>query len=239
MKRGLLFVLVAVVMCASLLPAALAEGEWGHNDALPLVRSAWVYAKPQQDAEPVGQIFQGNVYQIFDFKDGWTQVETLDGVIGWTPETALDYALAIPSGMSARRAVVLVEGLSLRAEPSESAKRLVLMPNGSHGYILDEREGWLYVDYYTRTKTKSTRYQGWIQQEYTVETPAYIHLKNRTKVFAFASPYAPVVALTQTGQRLAVIGQVDDYYVISIRSASGFVPMSAPMKTEREVIEGR
>ena len=237
MKRGLLLVSAACALCALLLSAALAE-EWGHNDGLPLVRSAWVYSKPQPSAEAVGQIYQGNVYPIFESKDGWIQVETAEGVIGWTPATAIDYALAIPPEALDRRAVVLVEGLSLREAPSESAKRLVLMPNGSHGYILDEQEGWLYVDYYTRGKTKYERYQGWVQQQYTVETPAYIHLKNRTQVYAFASPYAPVVALTQTGGRFAVIGQVDNYYVISIRSASGFIPMSAPMWTERQVIEG-
>jgi SH3-like domain-containing protein len=242
MKRSILFLLVSALLCASLLPAALAEEYMDPNTGTALAPSARVYAQPQPDADVVGQITRGYPYPIVEIKDGWARVELPDGTIGWTPASAIDYALAIPeeawtSGL--RRAVVLVEGLSLRESPSESAKRLVLMPNGSHGYILEEQETWLRAFYWVLGKNnKHTAYTGWIQREYTVENPVYIHLQNRTRVLAYASPDAPVVGLTQTGLRLPVIGEVDGYYVVNFRSASGFIPQSAPMRTERQIIEG-
>jgi len=228
------------MLCASLMPAALAQ-DWGVNDGLPLVRSSWVYAEPKPTANTVGQITQGNVYQIRTVKDGWTQIDLPEGITGWTPASAIDYALAIPNEAwdnGLRRAVVLVSGLSLREAPSDSAKRLQLMPNGSHGYILEEREGKLLVQYHLRTKNGYEQYTGWINQEYTLENPAFIHLKNRTKVYAFASEYAPTVGQTQINQRLAVIGQVDDYYVVNLRSASGFIKKHEAMWSERQIIEG-
>ena len=243
MKRGILFLLISVLLCASLLPAALAETEYmDPNTGTALAPSAWVYAQPRPDADTVGQITRGYPYPIVEIKDGWARVELPDGTIGWTPASAIDYALAIPEeawSRGLRRAVVLVEGLSLREAPSESAKRLVLMPNGSHGYILEEQQGWLRVFYWVLGRNNNYQaYTGWIQAEYTIESPDYIHLRNRTRVFAYASPNAPVVGLTQTGLRPAVIGEVDGYYVVNFRSASGFIPKSAPMWTERQVIEG-
>jgi len=244
MKRGKLIPMIALLLCvtaAAATPAAGA-GEPGATDGLPLVSSAWVYKEPRADSGVVGQITQWNVYVIQETKSGWTRVALPEGGSGWTPETAIDYAPAItPEARAAglRRAVVLCEGLSLRESPSGNAKRLVLMPNGSHGYIIEERDGWLLVQYYAYSKSKGARqYTGWISQEYTMESPAYIHLKRRTQVYAFASSYAPVVGQTLTGQRLAVIGEVDDYYVVNLRSASGFIRKTAGMWSERQVIEG-
>ena len=249
MKRGMLIGWIAVLLCVSIAYVALAAlaEDWNPNAGTPLVSSAWVYAEPKPDAGTVGQIFagQGNYYDILEIKNGWTRVALHDGATGWTPQSAIDYADAIPpevwsGAVARRRAVVLCEGLSLRDAPSGSAKRQVLMPNGSHAYILEEGNGWLRVHYLARDKKNNAQsYTGWIQQEYTVESPAYIHLQRQTRVYAFGSSRAPVVALTpSSGQRFAVIGQVGNYYVVSIRSASGFIRHSAPVWTEREVIEG-
>jgi len=237
----MLSLLTVALLCASLLPAALAEG-LDPNTGTALASTAWVYAEPRPDAGTVGQITRGYPYPIIEIKGGWARVELPDGVIGWTPASAIDYALAIPEeawALGLRRAVVLVEGLSLRDSPSESARRQVLMPNGAHGYILEEQGGWLRVHYWVLGKNNNhSTYVGWIQREFTIESPDFIHLQNRTRVFAYASPNAPVVGLTQTGLRVAVIGEVDDYYVVNFRSASGFIRKSAPMWTERQVIGG-
>ncbi len=235
-----LFALVLVLgLC--IVPVGRAE-DWNEKQGTMLVSSCWAYAEPSPAAQALQQLHMGLNYEIHEIKNGWSKVQLTDGSFGWVPETAIDYVDALPPEIDVsnlRRAVVICEGLSLRELPKASEKRLALMPNGSHGYILGEQDGWLQLRYLHREKNQPPEVcVGWVQKEYTVENPLYIHLKQRTNVLAFDSQEAPVVGQTSANARLAVIGNVGDYYVVNLRSASGFVHKAEQAWTEYDVIHG-
>lgn len=113
-------------------------------------------------------------------------------------------------------ALVLCQSLTLRAQPSTSAKALASLPYGTEITCTSNwHPGWLEATVDGQT--------GWVREEFLLLDPRYITLSTETPVLAWPSSDAPWIGLLDAGSTVPVLGECDGYTVISLRGASGFV----------------
>ena len=64
---------------------------------------------------------------------------------------------------------------------------------------------------------------GWINSDYIVINPAWYVTEKLTAVYAWDDTAAPKVALLDKDTRLPILKEEDDWYVISLRGAAGWI----------------
>lgn len=121
---------------------------------------------------------------------------------------------------SSERGFVLCETLSLRESPSTVSAVLTTLPYGSWCEIIAKQDVWFNVVY---VDTNGIRYQGWVKGEYVLVNPAYFHAGVETAVYAFPATDAKRVGLLDAGASHPIIGELNDFWIISLRGACGFV----------------
>lgn len=113
-------------------------------------------------------------------------------------------------------ALVLCQSLTLRDQPVTTAAALASLPYGTvltctgNGY-----PGWLEITVNGQT--------GWMREEFLLLDPQYVTFIVETPVLAWPSSDAPWIGLLDAGSTVPVLGEWDEYTIISLRGASGFV----------------
>ena len=147
--------------------------------------------------------------------DGWVDIEGLGGV---TQSEQVNVR-------------VISKNASIWAEPRTNSKKLGSVSNGAdlnailmesegqEGAAVLEQDGFYAVEYQGQ--------QGWINSAYAVYAPFEIVLME-SNVPAYSAPdrNSKRVGSLSKLTRYTVIGFYDDFYVVNLRQASAFVPMS-------------
>ena len=122
---------------------------------------------------------------------------------------------------------VLCETLTLRESPDVTAPAMTTLTYGEQPTIIEEEEGWYQVVSSIRDPQTGMivgRMQGWVRAEYLLDSPAFFPPDAETPVYALPATDAKRVALLDADSGpYAIIAEYADYWVISLRGASGFV----------------
>lgn len=217
MKRRLIGSILAAVLLFSV--PALASSTASNGLATGTITTMTsVYDGVWDNANIVGALQAGTGVIVLQSYAGWLQVHArAERLVGWVSASTVKIDTATP----VYPGVVISQNVSLRESPSTSATRLASIPNGTILELLDEQNGWYYVTYWN-DKTGSPL-QGWSLVDYIVRDPAYITTTKSTYVYATPSRSAKKVGQLVSGTQLVVIGEYDDFWVVNLRSASGFI----------------
>jgi hypothetical protein len=140
---------------------------------------------------------------------------------------------ALGDGPGGEYGVVISQNVSLRKDHSTGATRLRSLSNGERFDIVDRRDGWLYVAYTTK---EGEEVLGWLLEEYVVENPLYITLRNsNTPAYAYPASGSKKVGSLSKYTRLTVIAQLERYWVVSLRQAAAAIPKSAAVWLEEDL----
>ena len=115
--------------------------------------------------------------------------------------------------------VVLCEQLTLRREPSTSAKTVETLMYGSLINVMKQENGWAYCVFGDSEESPA----GWVKTDYIAVDPAWYMAVAATPVYAWNDAAAPKVALLDTGTRLPILKDDGDWLVVSLRGASGWI----------------
>lgn len=127
------------------------------------------------------------------------------------------------SGISAKRAYVLCESLTVRADRDQSAKAVATLKFGDSFLTWESWDGWCNCYY------SDGREAGWVKNQYVVIDPAMYVTTAETPVHAYADSIARV-ALLDPGEKLPIIYEDNTWCVVSLRGASGWI-MKTPQDT--------
>lgn len=121
----------------------------------------------------------------------------------------------------ALRGYVLCNTLTLRSEPSDSAPAICTLDYGAKLYVgfpAEDNDEW-----YDATYMADVHASGYVKIAYVLLEPYWFESDAATPIHAYPSEDAERVALMPRGKRVAVIRETDDYYVVSLRGAAGFI----------------
>ena len=121
----------------------------------------------------------------------------------------------------ALRGYVLCNTLTLRSEPSDSAPAICTLDYGAKLYVgfpAEDNDEW-----YDATYMADVHASGYVKIAYVLLEPYWFESDAATPIYAYPSEDAERVALMPRGKRVAVIRETDDYYVVSLRGAAGFI----------------
>lgn len=114
---------------------------------------------------------------------------------------------------------VISKNASLRVEPKESSKKLCDVMNGEEFDIISELSDW----YYVMLKDGTI---GYIHSWYVMMNPKIIYLCEGGPVYAAPGVTNKRVGYVSAGDKFVVIAETDNYYIINLRTASGYLPKS-------------
>jgi hypothetical protein len=216
MKRMCAGLLLAALLLA-LTPMAMAQQAIGQ--ALftgSLTIGTTVKTSPVSDAD--GDFLPaGTSVLILQQSGDWYQVKArADDVVGWVPVGNVMRSNAAPVVPG----VVISENVSLRETPRTNATRLARVPNGAVLDIWAEADGWFTVTYYDKD---GKVFQGYVRADFVVVNPVYLTTTQSTYVYSTPSRSSKKVGQITTGGQLLVIGEYNNFWVVNLRTASGFV----------------
>ena len=116
---------------------------------------------------------------------------------------------------------MLCNTLTLRSEPSDSAPAICTLDYGAKLYVgfpAEDNDEW-----YDATYMADVHASGYVKIAYVLLEPYWFESDAATPIYAYPSEDAERVALMPRGKRVAVIRETDDYYVVSLRGAAGFI----------------
>jgi len=124
-------------------------------------------------------------------------------------------------------AVVLCEKLTLREEPRSSSRALKTLHYGDLPIVTGadlpegatEENGFVYCTLGDSEDSPC----GWINSDYIFINPAWYVTEKQTAVYAWDDTAAPKVALLDRDTRLPILKEVDDWYIVSLRAAVGWI----------------
>jgi len=123
-------------------------------------------------------------------------------------------------------------GVSLRTDHKTSAKKIRTIDNGETFTILEEYDGWYRVNH------EGT--EGWLLADYVIEEPEHLYTrKNNIPARAWASKSSKRVGLIGDNERLTVIRELENYWIVSYRNAMCYVSKDASVWLESEVKSAR
>lgn len=217
MKTRMLTALL--LACLMLSPAALA-GDTTNGLATGTIvdPQVTVYDGIWAGANTVGTLYQGTGVVILQTSGAWIQIHArAERIVGWVSSGSVRYDQGVP----VYPGVVISQNVSLRESPSTGATRITSIPNGSVLDLLDEQSGWYYVAYYDGVNVNPL--EGWVVVDFIVRDPSFVTTTKSTYVYAMPSLDSKKVGQLISGTQLVVIGEYGDFWVVNLRSASGFI----------------
>ena len=125
------------------------------------------------------------------------------------------------------QAVVLCEKLTLREKPSSSSKAIETLEYGFMPIVINadlpegpkEENGFVYCALGDSEDSPC----GWLSVDYIAINPAWYVTEKKTSVYAWNDIYAYKVALLDKDTRLPILKEEDDWYIVSLRGAVGWI----------------
>ncbi len=119
------------------------------------------------------------------------------------------------TGMEGRRAVVLCESLSVC--DAREGKKIATLQFGDHFIVTESWDGW------ATCYASDGSISGWVRSDYIMIDPAYYVTDDDTPVYAWGNTLAPRVALLDPGETLPILLDREDWVVVSLRGAAGWI----------------
>ncbi len=116
-------------------------------------------------------------------------------------------------------AVVLCESLTVRQSRSASAKVVTTVPYGSKIIVTEEKDNWAKCV----LSDSEDALSGWVNSEFIAIDPAWYRTDAKTTVYAWNDLTAPKVALLEKDITLAILRIDEEWIVVSLRGASGWI----------------
>lgn len=129
--------------------------------------------------------------------------------------------------------VVISKSATIRSKASYSGKSVISVPGGSTLLLSGEpADGWRKVQYVEKKK----QYEGWMREEYILWNPLILTLR-KSNIPAYSAPSydAKVVGSLPKYTELYVIGTWGNFYIVSLRDASAFIPKDAALWTSAQL----
>lgn len=125
------------------------------------------------------------------------------------------------TGIEAKRAVVLCRSLSVRNDRYDNARKVNTLSAGDTFLTWESWDGWCNCYYSDGAET------AWVRNAYVLEDPAYYLTDGQTPVYAYGDTMAPRVALLTRNEELPIILETDEWCVVSLRGAAGWIRKTA------------
>ena len=124
-------------------------------------------------------------------------------------------------------AVVLCENLTLREGPSSSAKAVQTLHYGNLPIVVgadlpagpQEENGFVYCTLGDSEDSPC----GWLNADYLLINPSWYVTEKETAVYAWNDTAALKVALLEKGTRLPIVMEEENWYLVSLRGAVGWI----------------
>ena len=182
-------------------PVSVFDGTWSNANFIGTL----------QNGDPVLILQQaGPLFQVFS---------RVNRLAGWIPAANVRINQTPPITVG----VVISQNVTLRQSPSTTAKQLARPANGAVLYILGVQGDWYHVRFYD---AGNTQLEGYVRTHFVVENPAFVTTTKNTYVYAIPSRQSKMVGELVPGTQLVVIGEFGDFWVVNLRSASGFIHKS-------------
>lgn len=110
---------------------------------------------------------------------------------------------------------VLCESLSVRTQPNSANDAFAQLSYATTFSILAVDGIWY--------KVNCDGTVGWVNGQYVLINPQYYYTQNETAAYAYPNANAQRVGLIDANKQLAIIADIDGYYVVSMRGASAFI----------------
>lgn len=180
-------------------PVTVYDGTWSNTNAVGTLQNGDAVIVMQQS---------GQMLQVFS---------RISRLAGWVPagNVRIDQATPVYPG------VVISQNVTLRESPSTTAKQLARPTNGTVLDILSEQNGWYYVRFWDGKSTMPI--EGYVRTNFVVRDPMFVTTTQATYVYSMPDRGAKMVGQLVSGTQLVVIGEYGDFWVVNLRSASGFI----------------
>ncbi len=124
-------------------------------------------------------------------------------------------------------AVVLCETLTLREKPNTSAKTVKTLNYGDLPIVVGadmpegpkQENGFVYCTLGDSEDSPC----GWINSDYIFINPAWYVTEKKVTVYAWDDISAPKIALLDKDSRLPILKEEEDWYLVSLRGAVGWI----------------
>ncbi len=124
-------------------------------------------------------------------------------------------------------AVVLCEKLTMREQPDSNSEVVQTLYYSDLPIVVgadrpegpEEENGYVYCTLGDSEDSPC----GWINADYILINPAWYVTEYDTPVYAWDGFDAPKVALLDSGTRLPILKEEGDWYVVSLRGATGWI----------------
>lgn len=183
-----------------------------------------LYGNPLTTSPQVGILTNGTQVLVIQQYPDWIQVHTLkDEQVGWVmpAQVSITAVNTYSSAQAYYPAIVISKSISLRVEPNVRSERISSLSNGTLLNILNDQGDWLYVNVWNQ---KEQAYiQGWLKSDFIVRNPRFVTTHQSTYVYAIPDRGGKKVGEVISGTQLVVIGEYGDFWVVNLRSASGFI----------------
>ncbi len=125
------------------------------------------------------------------------------------------------------QAVVLCETLTMREKPSSSAKAMKTLNYGDLPIVIGadlpagpkKENGFVYCTLGDSEDSPC----GWINSDYIFINPAWYVTEKKVTVYAWDDISAPKIALLDKDSRLPILKEEEDWYLVSLRGAVGWI----------------
>ena len=122
-------------------------------------------------------------------------------------------------GQIGLQAVVLCNTLTVRKEPSGTAKAVKTLQYGALPIVTKQEGGWAYCVLGDSENSPS----GWINMDYILIDPSWYKTDDKTPVYAWYDTASPKVALLDKGTTLPILKDEGDWLIVSLRGATGWI----------------
>ena len=123
-------------------------------------------------------------------------------------------------GQIGLQAVVLCETLTLRQQPSSSAKAVKTLHYGDQIIVQPETGGWAAC---FLSDSEGSGRSGWVNEDYLAIDPAWYRTEGTTPVYAWNDTDAPKVALLDKNTTLPILRNDGNWLIVSLRGATGWI----------------
>lgn len=215
-KRFMGMMLAALMLVAA--PALAENATNGLPTGVIVGGPVTVYDGMWTNANAVGTLQNGTPVIVMQYDAEKAQVfSRAQRLAGWVlaANVQVDRATPVYPG------VVISQNVTLRESPSTGARQLARPTNGTVLDLLAEQDGWYTVRYWD--EKGNAPIEGYVRTNFIVRDPMFVTTTKATYVYSMPSRSAKMVGELVSGTQLVVIGEYDDFWVVNLRSASGFI----------------
>ena len=120
-------------------------------------------------------------------------------------------------------AFVLCQKLNVYTQKDTDSEVAGVLEYGSDHEVLEESEEMVFIRFYQIVNGTPFERYGWVSKEYVALDPPYYIANHPSPVLAAPQDDAKILCWLNTYDALRVIGEVADFYIVSLHGAAGFM----------------